>query len=265
MLAFPPVLCNRRPTLRTSLALGPISERPRSDLASGSSYSVASELTASSSADPSDPAARSVLPKSLPRKLMDLSPLGHDANRLSSRSPPYPTAAERGRGTLSQSRAVPSFRACPKHSARLPEQLESLGEKLPIRLQLFASRNQQPRPLESLQPVQQHRSVFLSEHVFTHLNPQVRSDSQHLAIEGGVVQRTQRESIRNKWLSVGVAIGKNMRSIKQFTMAKPENAARIVVGKQYPFSKSLRMESPLDQGGDVPSAPVGANISGRPI
>ena len=74
----------------------------------------------------------------------------------------------------------------------MSEQLVPLGEELAIRLEFFAPRNNQLRALETLQAMQQHWSVFLTQDVFTNLDPQVRPYPQHLAIEGGMVQRTQR-------------------------------------------------------------------------
>ena len=77
-------------------------------------------------------------------------------------------------------------------SACVSEQLVPLGQELAIRLEFFAPRNNQLRALKTLQAMQQHWSVFLTQDVFTNLDPEVRPYSEHLAIEGGMVQRTQR-------------------------------------------------------------------------
>jgi hypothetical protein len=148
-----------------------------------------------------------------------------------------------------------------KRSAGVPEELEPLGEELTVRPEIFAPRNDQLRPLEPLQPMQQHWSVFLTQDIFSDLDPQIRPDPQHLAVERGVVERTQRQSIRNEWQTARMSVGQNMRGVKQLAMVEPADTTGLVVRKQGPLSKGSLVKALLDLGGDVPTPSVRAEIS----
>lgn len=93
MLALPPALCKRLPRARTSFARGPVSDKPRSDLTSGSSYRAASDRTAASTVRASDLLASGERPNSLSRKLMSESPYTDATRRSPSFSPAVPNGS----------------------------------------------------------------------------------------------------------------------------------------------------------------------------
>jgi hypothetical protein len=103
---------------------------------------------------------------------------GAAAQRLDGR-PQRPTIT-RGSGraysvhdlrTIGSRRRLPRVRIISHQSARVTEQLVSLGQELTIRLQILPPRNRQPRTLETLQTMKQHRSILLTQDVFTHIDP----------------------------------------------------------------------------------------------
>src|SRR6516225_1286035 len=70
MLAYPPLLNRFRPMTRTSSALGQVSDSPRSDRTSGSSYKAANEFTAPATAELFEVTPACVLPNSLSNQPM---------------------------------------------------------------------------------------------------------------------------------------------------------------------------------------------------
>ena len=75
--------------------------------------------------------------------------------------------------------------------ARFAEQLVPLGEKVAVRLVIFAARHEQACTLEALQAVDEHWSILVAQDIAADLDNQVRSDPKHLSIERGVVQSAQ--------------------------------------------------------------------------
>ena len=60
--------------------------------------------------------------------------------------------------------------------------------------------------LEPLETVQQHRAVVLPEDVIADLDDQIRSHSQNVPVERGVVKLAEREAIGDHRLAERVAI-----------------------------------------------------------
>ena len=74
-------------------------------------------------------------------------------------------------------------------SARLAELRIADFEKFSIRPLVSVVVQEQPRPLKSLQAVDEHGAVALPEHVLAHLDDDVGPDAEHVAVIGRVMQR----------------------------------------------------------------------------
>ena len=84
-----------------------------------------------------------------------------------------------------------------------------------------------------------HRAILFAEDVAADFDDQVWTDSKDLAVECCMVQRAQRQTIRDHRNSAWMAIGQNMRRVQQFAMAQATNAAGFAVGEQYTLAKGL--------------------------
>src|SRR5262245_21437188 len=95
-------------------------------------------------------------------------------------------------------------------STRGAEELVPFGKRVAAWLIVFAPRNMQARTLKALRAVDEHRPVFLTEDVASSLDHQVRPNAQDLSIEGRVVQRAEREAVRDHRHSARMAVRENM-------------------------------------------------------
>jgi hypothetical protein len=74
-----------------------------------------------------------------------------------------------------------------------------------IRSPALQARHYQSRAVESLETVEQHRSVALVPHILAHVNDGVRPDPEQVRVERGVVQAAQRHTVLNRRLPQNVA------------------------------------------------------------
>ena len=68
--------------------------------------------------------------------------------------------------------------------------------------------------MKRLDRVHERRPVALFEDVRSYLNDAVRSDSQEAAVEGGVVQLAQRQTVPYGWLALGIGVRHDVRGVE---------------------------------------------------
>jgi hypothetical protein len=100
--------------------------------------------------------------------------------------------------------------------------------------------------IETLQAMDQHRSIGLTEHVFTHLNPVVGSDRNQVSIERGVMQRAQRDPVRDGGGTAFIPISNNVRRFQQLITLQSADRTMALIGFQHSFTELLLMKTLLD-------------------
>jgi hypothetical protein len=91
--------------------------------------------------------------------------------------------------------------------------------------------------MEPLQAVLEHGTVFLLQHVDPNLDFQIGPNAENVSIERCVVERAQRQAVRDDRKSVGVAIRKNVRGVEKLLVPEPADRTLIAIGAQNPDAK----------------------------
>ncbi len=91
-------------------------------------------------------------------------------------------------------------------------------------------RNQQGSAINGLKPVPKHRAVDLHQDRLAHLDYQVGPYSEDVPVEGGVVQRAQRETVGDDRLPEWMPVRKNMGGLEEFGVFEAAHRALLPIG-----------------------------------
>jgi hypothetical protein len=80
--------------------------------------------------------------------------------------------------------------------------------------------------MEALEAVNQHRAVLLFQNVLTHLHNVVRSDSEEVRVEGGVMQSAEGDAIPHRWDAERVRVWQDVCGLEE--LIPPQAADRAV-------------------------------------
>ena len=115
-----------------------------------------------------------------------------------------------------------------------------------------------------LNAVHESGAVFFVQQVPAHLNDVVGPDAQKVAVEGGVVELAQGQTVRYDRFS-GLGVGHDVRRVEQFGMAESAERALVPVGSQHPLAKRPLVESLPHRSGSVPAPrPLRVVMDGGP-
>ncbi len=81
-------------------------------------------------------------------------------------------------------------------------------------------RHAQLRAVEALQPMDQHGTVDLIEHVATDLDVQVGADTENVSVERRMMQATEREAIRYVWAALRMAVLEYVGRLQELGMTE---------------------------------------------
>ena len=75
----------------------------------------------------------------------------------------------------------------------------------------------------------EHRAVRLAEDRRADLDDVVRSDGEEEPIERGVMELAQRDAVADDRLTLGVAVGRDVRRVEKLLVAQPAQGAALGV------------------------------------
>jgi hypothetical protein len=105
--------------------------------------------------------------------------------------------------------------------------------------------------VESLQSMDQHRTVGFFEHVMTHLDLVVGSNRHQVGVEGRVVKGAQRDSVRHRRRAKRFTITDDVGGLEKLVVPETADGAVTLIRLKYPLSKLLLVQSLLDGSRDV--------------
>lgn len=136
-------------------------------------------------------------------------------------------------------------------SSGTTKHLVALSQEVGVGPQRFPPRNLNPLSRQPLQTVDQHRPVDLVEDIAPHLHHVVGAHAQDVAVEGGVVQLAERQSVRDDRLPERVRVGQDVRGVQEFAVTQTAHGARLPVGGQDTLPEADLVQALLNQPGDV--------------
>ena len=92
--------------------------------------------------------------------------------------------------------------------------------------------------LEALEAMPKHRPVDFFQHVEAHGDLEVGRDADEVAVEGGVVELAERETVGNDRLPQGMAVGEDVGGFQQLIMAEPADGAALLIGAEHALAKT---------------------------
>lgn len=117
--------------------------------------------------------------------------------------------------------------------------------------------------MEALETMDEHRPIDLFEHLGADLDNEVRPDSHDALIEGSVVDLAHGDPVRDGRFSERMRVGKDVRSIKQGSVAEPADRTHLTVGGDHSLSEPGLVKASARQtryvgssGGDFNRFPV---------
>ena len=105
-------------------------------------------------------------------------------------------------------------------SARASESLVALPKMCGIWTLIRALGYRDRRTVNTLESVEEHRTVGLAQDVRPNFYDQVGSNADQVLIECRMVELAERETVRNLRFSARIGVGKDVRCIEQFTVAQ---------------------------------------------
>jgi hypothetical protein len=147
---------------------------------------------------------------------------------------------------------------CPA-SAGLKEQLEPFGQELSRRLQLGCVWRMQSLSVEPLQTKLEHRPIRLVQDVRPQLDHEVRPHAEDVAVERGVVQLAESQSVRDDGLSPGVSVWENVGRVQKLGVTQTAHGTALAIGPQDAPAKRHLMEATLGKLCDVLAASFGSH------
>jgi hypothetical protein len=134
---------------------------------------------------------------------------------------------------------------------------EELGVPLLEQLRLGAripgARRRKARVVHALEGVSEHRAIDLVEDVLSDMHGQVRSDTEDVAVEGGVVDLAEGKAVGNDRCSMGLPVGDDVRRVQQLGVSETTQGAARVVGGEHPGTEHRLVQADLVDPLDVPS------------
>lgn len=97
--------------------------------------------------------------------------------------------------------------------AGLPKDLVALFEELSSRMKRGVVRHNEPGTLEPLQAMFQHRPVHFLEDIQPDFDRQVRSDPEHVLVEGCVMEFAERQAVLDDGSPLRVTIRENVSGV----------------------------------------------------
>lgn len=97
--------------------------------------------------------------------------------------------------------------------------------------------------MESLKPVNEHRPVCLSEHVWPHFDCAVWPNADEVSVEGGMVEATERHPVPNRGFAQGVSVRDDVRRLEEFIALQPANRAVVLIGTNHTLTERGLMKS----------------------
>lgn len=97
----------------------------------------------------------------------------------------------------------------------------------------------------ALESVLQHGPVYLIKNVVANLDDEVRTHTENVAVERGMVQLAKGQAVGNRRFTFRMAIGEDVRAVEQLPMTKTANCARFSVRPEHSCAKAMLMKSLL--------------------
>jgi hypothetical protein len=108
--------------------------------------------------------------------------------------------------------------------------------------------------VETLQPVTKHGAVLLAQDAGTHLDHEVRTDTDEEAIESRVVEGAERDPVLHDRIASGLPVRDDVRGLEQLAMPEAAECALIAIRFENALAEGALVEPLPDDGRDVGAA-----------
>jgi len=105
--------------------------------------------------------------------------------------------------------------------------------------------------VKGLDRMHQCRTVVLLQDVRSNLEYVVRTKTEELPIEGGVMESAEREPVADEWLSSGLGIGDDVRRVEQLFVTEVTEGALTLIGREHPLAESSLVQTDANGRRDV--------------
>ena len=117
--------------------------------------------------------------------------------------------------------------------------------------------------LELLETVPKHRTVDFIKNVLAHLDDQIRTDADDVAVEGSVVQLAQCQPIRDHRFAPHMGIRENVGGIEQLHVVEAAHCAGLPIGTEHAVAEGELMNSVTRQSGQVAPPGIVDHVDGQ--
>jgi hypothetical protein len=107
--------------------------------------------------------------------------------------------------------------------------------------------------VETLQPVDEHRAVLLSQHIFANLDDAVRPNPDDVAIKGRMVQFAERQAVRYHRFTGRMFIRKDVSRLEELVSSEVAHGVVPLIRIEHTLAKSRLMQALLEFSGRVSS------------
>lgn len=108
-------------------------------------------------------------------------------------------------------------------------------------------RQPQSLTVKTLEAVNQHRAILLVEYIATNLDDVVRRDSDHVLVEGGVVEGAQCDAVPYRRHTVRIRVGHDVSRIEELIAPQAADRAVMLVRPHNAFPKLALVQPLLEQ------------------
>src|SRR5262249_13332634 len=110
--------------------------------------------------------------------------------------------------------------------------------------------------MEPLKTMLQHQSVNLIQDIHAHFHRVVRCDADDVAIERGMMQLAERQSVRNPRVAFWISVGDDMCSFEELLMAQAADRAVLAIRFKHTFTECLLVKALSDQSSHIATSDV---------
>ncbi|HET6639045.1 MAG TPA: hypothetical protein VFH82_09725, partial [Gemmatimonadota bacterium] len=122
------------------------------------------------------------------------------------------------------------------------------------------TRENQGLSLKSLKPVEEHRTVDFLENIHPYIDPTVRTNAENVPVVRCMVELAERQPVRDDRVSLRVLIGKDVRRVEEFSVAKPADRTAFPISPQHAFAEPGLMEPVAGLDRNIGSTSIGALV-----
>ena len=125
--------------------------------------------------------------------------------------------------------------------------------------------NQQRLAVESLEAVNQHRTIVLGQEIRSEFDCAVRRDAEQVRVKRRVVELAQRQAVWDDRRAKRVTVRQNVRRIEKLLPTQAADRTVLVVGGNHPMAERFLVEALLDLPGYVSTPSICVGVARRSI